>query len=131
MIEKNKTSPALPDLKNRLLQVRLDDDTVKTLDECAARLRTTRSEIVRKGIAHMHSYQWVSAAKPPEDGVTVLVITNGGRYDFAFFSRELDAWFNREVWFSEARRTGFEGEVITHWQPIPPLPLPFKERSDR
>lgn len=36
--------------KDFLLQVRLDAETKAVLDECAKRLDSTRSEIVRKGI---------------------------------------------------------------------------------
>lgn len=36
--------------KNKLLQVRLDSETMQKLDTCAKYENTTRSEIVRKGI---------------------------------------------------------------------------------
>lgn len=37
--------------KDFLLQVRLDQDTKKDLDECAQKLQVSRSDVVRQGIA--------------------------------------------------------------------------------
>ena len=36
--------------KSKLLQVRMDDEYMTLLDECAAKKETSRSEIVREGI---------------------------------------------------------------------------------
>lgn len=43
--------PPSEEAKRKLLQVRLDDKTLEMLDECAKAKNTTRSEIVREGIA--------------------------------------------------------------------------------
>ena len=37
-------------LKNVKLQIRVDDETLRKLDDYAARLQSTRSGVVRKGI---------------------------------------------------------------------------------
>jgi len=36
--------------KTKLLQVRMDEESMKKLDECAEAKNTTRAEIVREGI---------------------------------------------------------------------------------
>ena len=36
--------------KDKRLQVRVDEETVKDLDECAEKLKLDRSKVVRKGI---------------------------------------------------------------------------------
>jgi len=123
MAKQGNDNQLMQGLKTKLLQVRVDETTIQTLDECAVRFKTTRSEIVRKGIAQIHKHQWIPATEPPDDGINVLVVTASGRYDFAFYTSHLKAWFDRELWFSDARRTGFEDEVVTHWQPLPPMPL--------
>lgn len=43
--------PPSEEAKRKLLQVRLDEKTMEILDECAKERNTTRSEIVREGIA--------------------------------------------------------------------------------
>ncbi len=40
--------------KNKLLQVRMDEQSIKLLDDCAQKAQTTRSEVVREGI-HLFS----------------------------------------------------------------------------
>ena len=42
--------PPNDDAKRHLLQVRLDEKSMETLDECAKKKNTSRSEIVREGI---------------------------------------------------------------------------------
>lgn len=41
--------------KNTRLQFRFDDETLKQLNECAKKKKTTRSEVVRQGIKKIHS----------------------------------------------------------------------------
>lgn len=36
--------------KSKLLQIRVDEPTLKQLDNCADKLKSTRSEVVREGI---------------------------------------------------------------------------------
>ena len=40
--------------KSDTLRIRVDDDTIKKLDDCSRALNTNRSEIVRKGIDMVH-----------------------------------------------------------------------------
>ena len=42
--------PPVENPKDKRLQVRVDEHTIKNLDECAKRAKTNRSEIVREGI---------------------------------------------------------------------------------
>jgi predicted transcriptional regulator len=35
---------------NTMLRVRIDDETIEKLDDCARKLNTTRSDVVRKSI---------------------------------------------------------------------------------
>lgn len=41
--------------KNIMIRVRMDEETVKTMDECAKQLNTTRSEIIRTGIKKVYA----------------------------------------------------------------------------
>jgi len=36
--------------KDKTLRIRVDDETLKKLDECSEKLSTNRSEVIRKGI---------------------------------------------------------------------------------
>ncbi|OUP53960.1 hypothetical protein B5F17_01755 [Butyricicoccus pullicaecorum] len=36
--------------KDKLLQIRVDQKTLSDLDDCAAKLQTSRSDVIRKGI---------------------------------------------------------------------------------
>lgn len=40
--------------KNIMIRVRMDEETVKTMDECAKQLNTTRSEVIRTGIKKVY-----------------------------------------------------------------------------
>ena len=40
--------------KDTRIQIRIDKETLSTLDECAEKQNTTRSEIVRQGIEEVH-----------------------------------------------------------------------------
>lgn len=40
--------------KNYMLRVRMDNETLNKLDECAQKEKTTRSEVVRQGIEKIH-----------------------------------------------------------------------------
>ena len=42
--------PPIENPKDKRLQVRVDESTIKLLDECANKKGTNRSEIVREGI---------------------------------------------------------------------------------
>lgn len=42
--------PVSSDPKHTMFRVRLDDKYLKKLDECAEKLQTNRSDVVRKGI---------------------------------------------------------------------------------
>lgn len=46
--------PKVDKPKANFVGVRLDDETVRKLDECAAQQQTSRSEIVRRGIERIH-----------------------------------------------------------------------------
>ena len=54
MSQKKIGRPPSPDSKHTMFRVRLDDESVKLLDECAEKLQTSRSEVVRKGIKRIH-----------------------------------------------------------------------------
>ena len=54
MSQKKIGRPPSPDSKHTMFRVRLDDESVKLLDECAEKLQTSRSEIVRQGIKRIH-----------------------------------------------------------------------------
>lgn len=41
--------------KNIMIRVRMDNETVKIMDECAKALNTTRSDIIRKGIRKVYT----------------------------------------------------------------------------
>lgn len=41
--------------KNVMIRVRMDEETVKTMDECAKQLNTTRSEVIRTGIKKVYA----------------------------------------------------------------------------
>ena len=47
--------PPVENPKNIKLQIRVSQDTMNTLDECAEKLNSTRSDIVRKGIERIAS----------------------------------------------------------------------------
>lgn len=40
--------------KNAMIRVRMDEDTVKMLDECADSLKSSRSEIIRAGVKKIY-----------------------------------------------------------------------------
>lgn len=40
--------------KNKLLQIRVDEDTLSKLDECVENLDVNRSEIIRQSIERLH-----------------------------------------------------------------------------
>lgn len=46
--------PKVDNPKGNLIGVRLDNDTIQKLDECAEDQHTSRSEIVRQGIKKIH-----------------------------------------------------------------------------
>lgn len=48
------TTNLVRDKKNYMLRVRMNDETLKKLDECAETKETTRSDIVRQGIEIIH-----------------------------------------------------------------------------
>lgn len=54
MSQKKAGRPVSPDSKHTMFRVRLDDDYVEKLNECAEKLGTSRSDIVRKGIDKIH-----------------------------------------------------------------------------
>ena len=46
--------PKVDNPKGNFVGVRLDDETIRKLDECAKQQKTSRSEIVRQGIEKIH-----------------------------------------------------------------------------
>ena len=54
MSQKKMGRPVSPDSKHTMFRVRLDNKSLSKLDECAGKLETSRSDIVRKGIDKMH-----------------------------------------------------------------------------
>lgn len=50
MAMRKKPGPKTDNPKNFTLRVRLDDQTLEVLDQCAEAFNSSRSEIVRKGI---------------------------------------------------------------------------------
>lgn len=50
MPPKKMGRPPIENPKSERLQVRVDKETIETLDSCAQAKRTNRSEIVREGI---------------------------------------------------------------------------------
>ncbi|MCL2563233.1 MAG: CopG family transcriptional regulator [Oscillospiraceae bacterium] len=54
MSQKKIGRPVSLNLKDTMFRVRLDGAYVAKLDECAEELKTTRSDIVRKGIDKIH-----------------------------------------------------------------------------
>ncbi|GKX29934.1 hypothetical protein SH1V18_24140 [Vallitalea longa] len=50
MSPKKMGRPHSENPKNIKLQIRVDQDTMDMLDECAERLNSNRSDVVRKGI---------------------------------------------------------------------------------
>jgi predicted transcriptional regulator len=47
--------PASETPKDYMLRVRMDEETVRKLDECCENLNLSRSEVVRKGIEEQHA----------------------------------------------------------------------------
>ncbi len=47
--------PVSPDSKRTMFRVRLDNSSMRKLDESAKKLGTTRSDIVRRGIDTIHN----------------------------------------------------------------------------
>ena len=41
--------------KTTMVRVRMDEETVKMMDECAEKLNTTRSDIIRTGITKVYA----------------------------------------------------------------------------
>ena len=54
MSQKKIGRPVSPDSKHTMFRVRLDDASMSKLIECAEKLKTTRSDVVRKGIDRIH-----------------------------------------------------------------------------
>jgi len=54
MSQKKIGRPVSEDSKHTMFRVRLDDSTVAKLEECAKKLKITRSDVVREGIYKMH-----------------------------------------------------------------------------
>ena len=50
MPPKKMGRPPADNPKTKTLRIRVDEETLKKLDDCSQRLDTNRSEIVRKGI---------------------------------------------------------------------------------
>lgn len=41
--------------KTTMVRVRMDEETVKMMDECAEKMNTTRSDIIRTGITRVYA----------------------------------------------------------------------------
>lgn len=41
--------------KTAMVRVRMDEETVKMMDECAEKMNTTRSDIIRTGITKVYA----------------------------------------------------------------------------
>ena len=54
MSQKKIGRPVSPDSKHTMFRVRLNDASMSKLIECAGKLKTTRSDVVRKGIDRIH-----------------------------------------------------------------------------
>lgn len=54
MSQKKIGRPVSPDSKHTMFRVRLDDSSMNKLDECAEKLKLTRSDVVRQGIDRIH-----------------------------------------------------------------------------
>ena len=54
MSQKKLGRPVSPDSKHTMFRVRLDDNSIKKLEESAEMLHMTRSDIVRRGIDIIH-----------------------------------------------------------------------------
>ena len=54
MSQKKLGRPVSPNSKHTMFRVRLDDISLNKLDECAEKLKLTRSDVVRKGIDRIH-----------------------------------------------------------------------------
>ncbi len=54
MAQKKIGRPVSSDSKHTMFRVRLDDASLRKLNECAEKLQLTRSEVVRKGIDRIH-----------------------------------------------------------------------------
>lgn len=54
MSQKKIGRPVSPDSKHTMFRVRLDDASLNKLNECADKLKLTRSDVVRKGIDRIH-----------------------------------------------------------------------------
>lgn len=50
-----KGRPVSENLKDFMLRVRMDEQTLQQLDECCEAENLSRSEVVRKGIQEQHS----------------------------------------------------------------------------
>lgn len=50
-----KGRPVSENLKDYMLRVRMDEQTLQQLDECCEAENLSRSEVVRKGIREQHS----------------------------------------------------------------------------
>lgn len=55
MSQKKLGRPVSPDSKHTMFRVRLDDKSMAKLTQCAIKLNTTKSEIVRQGIDTIHN----------------------------------------------------------------------------
>ena len=55
MSQKKIGRPVSSDPKDTMFRVRLDNASILKLDECASELKTTRSDVVRKGIEKIHA----------------------------------------------------------------------------
>ncbi|OPX87133.1 CopG family transcriptional regulator [Pelotomaculum sp. PtaB.Bin117] len=54
MSQKKTGRPVSPNSKHTMFRVRLDNRSIEKLDECAKKMNTTRSDVVRKGIDKVH-----------------------------------------------------------------------------
>lgn len=54
MPPKKMGRPPSENPKDKTLRIRVDDDTLKKLDNCSKKLETSRSEVVRQGIDLVH-----------------------------------------------------------------------------
>lgn len=61
MAEAKRGRPHTENPKNHIVRLRMDKDMLAVLDECAAKLDRTRSEVIREGIRRI--YQDVNGEK--------------------------------------------------------------------
>ena len=66
------------------MQVRIDAETLKQLDECVKALNSNRSEVVRKGIEEMHKIHVVKIVQPEKQKKRIISTTSGDMRDIAY-----------------------------------------------